>query len=552
MGAGLSRTQAAISTYLDFATTSANHGFSASTNYTPNSTPLSTTLVDVNGSDTGLNYVSVYGGSLTSASNDALAIGTLVFDSVSTNTSYIFRSQSTSSTTATTAEFDATLTLSGGDAGTTAGTTLNGTTTVAVPQTAANDLLVLTSNLGGKTISLTGYGAADPAITTAGTGNISVAGINGDNLIVAVPNSGNFDIATGNELNFSNTTVTSGGSKTYTATISGAGTIGVTGGGTLRFANSNSNFTGGFNVSGGSTLLIPGGNGPDLGATPTSSSPPQVTLNGGQFEISSSFGTTPLGVARQIGLTAGGGVNSMNQSSGYTAIAGQISGGGGFVKTGAGTTILASGVNSYTGTTEVAQGALLVDGTNATSSVTTVDNGATLGGTGTTSSVNTSNGSVISPGEPNSYTSSSATGFTATSAGAATPIGTLTINGNLNIAAGAIFNFDIASPSSGDLISVLGTTTGGGAVFNLYVPGTTTALDAAGVYNLIAQAGGFTGDYSGDSIGDLPSDMTAAFGVGSNGDLQVTYTQVPEPVAAALLAATAALPLLGRRRRPPV
>ena len=96
-----------------------------------------------------------------------------------------------------------------------------------------------------------------------------MAGINGDNLIVAVPNSGNFDIATGNELNFSNYSVTNGSSsKVYTATVSGAGTITVSGGGTLRFANSNSNFTGGFIVTGGSTLLIPGGQRPGSGRDP--------------------------------------------------------------------------------------------------------------------------------------------------------------------------------------------------------------------------------------------------------------------------------------------
>ena len=141
---------AALTAYEDFSTTSANHGFSLAANYTPASLPNSSTLVDVNGADASLNYVGVYGGSLTSSSNDALGVGTLVFDSVGTNSSYTFRSQTTSSSTASAAEFDATLTLSGGDPGTSTGTTLNGTTTVNVPQTAANDLFVLTSNLGEK------------------------------------------------------------------------------------------------------------------------------------------------------------------------------------------------------------------------------------------------------------------------------------------------------------------------------------------------------------------------------------------------------------------
>ena len=105
-----------------------------------------------------------------------------------------------------------------------------------------------------------------------------------------------------------------------------------------------------------------------------------MTLNGGIFEISSSFGTVPLSVARQISLISTGGVNTINQTAGYTAITGVVSGNGSLLKNGAGTVILVNTANSYTGTTEVSAGTLLVDGSIASSPLVTVDNSATLGG----------------------------------------------------------------------------------------------------------------------------------------------------------------------------
>jgi autotransporter-associated beta strand protein len=64
---------------------------------------------------------------------------------------------------------------------------------------------------------------------------------------------------------------------------------------------------------------------------------------------------------------------------------------GGVRKTGAGTLCL-NGAITYTHTTEVAAGALLVDSSIATSSGVTVDSGAWLGGTGTVSAVTVKDG----------------------------------------------------------------------------------------------------------------------------------------------------------------
>ena len=83
---------------------------------------------------------------------------------------------------------------------------------------------------------------------------------------------------------------------------------------------------------------------------------------------------------------------------GPTTVSGEISDTGSVTKTGTGTLTL-SGTNSYTGTTTVSQGTLLVDGSIANGTAATdvsVASGATLGGTGTISgTVSVSSGGTI-------------------------------------------------------------------------------------------------------------------------------------------------------------
>lgn len=83
---------------------------------------------------------------------------------------------------------------------------------------------------------------------------------------------------------------------------------------------------------------------------------------------------------------------------GKVHVSGAINNGGGIVgvNVNGGTTIL-SGSNSYTGLTTVNAGALRVDGA-ITGSMTTVNNGATVGGTGVLGAVTAAPGGVISPG----------------------------------------------------------------------------------------------------------------------------------------------------------
>jgi autotransporter-associated beta strand protein len=85
-------------------------------------------------------------------------------------------------------------------------------------------------------------------------------------------------------------------------------------------------------------------------------------------------------------------------------LSGVLSGAGGFNKTGAGRLTLTAS-NTYTGPVTITEGVLDVSGSTAATSVTTVDLGGTLAGTGTVNGpIVLQNGGVISPAADNEGT----------------------------------------------------------------------------------------------------------------------------------------------------
>jgi fibronectin-binding autotransporter adhesin len=121
-------------------------------------------------------------------------------------------------------------------------------------------------------------------------------------------------------------------------------------------------------------------------------------------------------------------------------------------------TLTLSAVNSYTGTTTVAAGMLVVNGSIASSSGTSIASGASLGGSGTTGPVTLVSGSTLSPGNsPGTLNTGSMTWVTganynwqATNLSSSTPSGSnfdsLVVGGTLDVQAG--FNFNLWSLAS--------------------------------------------------------------------------------------------------------
>lgn len=179
-----------------------------------------------------------------------------------------------------------------------------------------------------------------------------------------------------------------------------------------------------------------------------------------------------------------GGALAFNRSDAYS-YGGLISGAGGISQIGSGTTIL-TGNNSYTGATNVNSGTLLVNGNqSAANGVTTVQSGATLGGTGIVGGNVVVAGGTVAPG----------------SNGA----GTLTVNGNLSLDAASTLamQFGQAGAVGGalnDLIDVKGNLTLNGT---LNVSATVGRTFGPGIYRIISYTGALTNN--GLDLGTLPS-----------------------------------------------
>jgi autotransporter-associated beta strand protein len=189
-------------------------------------------------------------------------------------------------------------------------------------------------------------------------------------------------------------------------------------------------------------------------------------------------------------------------------ISGSLSGTGGLRKDGYGTLQLTAS-NTYSGTTSVQMGTLLVDGSLNPTSQVTVSASATLGGTGTVGQVLVYSGGHIAPGDS---------------------IGTLAITGGLTLRAGAKLDFDLGALTASDEILMENSTLSlNGQQFADFA---FHAMDGfgQGTYLLVDAAliqGGLGANCSG-MIGGLP----AALFISGN---DLVLTVVPEPSAISLL-----------------
>jgi fibronectin-binding autotransporter adhesin len=181
--------------------------------------------------------------------------------------------------------------------------------------------------------------------------------------------------------------VTSSTTLAYGGVAAGSGGLTKTSAGTLTLSGANT-YTGATTINGGVVSIAADNN---LGAAPGSATAGQLTFGSGTLATTASF---TLNANRGVAFSSTG---TIDVASGITLTYGGVAAGsGGLNKTSAGTLTL-SGNNTYTGTTTVSAGTLLVNGSQSSSAVSV--NGGTLGGTGTVGTItSTASGGSVAPG----------------------------------------------------------------------------------------------------------------------------------------------------------
>ncbi|KWV45159.1 hypothetical protein AS156_23925 [Bradyrhizobium macuxiense] len=272
--------------------------------------------------------------------------------------------------------------------------------------------------------------------------------------------------------NAGNATIASkaGGQMTFHDTSSAGGSV-ITNEGTIRFLNNSS--------GAGSTLNNSGSVFFSDFSTPASASIVNATLS-----AVVDFSSTVSNLNKSAGSIAGtgtvklgsnrlsvGGNNTSTIFSGTFADGGINGGvGGSLVKEGTGTLNL-TGVQTYTGTTDINAGNLKVNGSLASSSVVNVNKGGTLSGNGNLGNVN-NNGGTISPGNS---------------------IGTLHINGSLTMRPTSTYYVELNGDSS-DRIEVAGTANIQSSIFEIAHDTNTTSTPVVPgkTYTILTTGGGLT------------------------------------------------------------
>ena len=296
--------------------------------------------------------------------------------------------------------------------------------------------------------------------STAGTASISNTGALGFFNNSTAGNSVITNNATGSTYFFGSSTA--GG-----ATITNNGILGFAGSSTAGGAviSNTALVSFGNNATGGSAEII---NNATASTDFSASSGPTGThqlsagsiAGGGFFQLGSNqltvgsndFSTLVIGVIKDGG--AGGGT------------------GGSLVKVGNGIMRL-TGVNTYTGATTVNGGWLWVDGSIATSSQTTVNNGAWLVGAGTIGNTQVNAGGLLAPGN-------------------GTPGTALTVSGNLAFQSGALYLIAI-NPSAASSATVTGSATLNGATVRAdFLTGSYVSKQ----YTILTATGGVSGTFA--------------------------------------------------------
>jgi autotransporter-associated beta strand protein len=421
--------------------------------------------------------------------------------------------------------------------------------------------LTVQDSFGGGRVILTGTNTYSGGTTVCSCGTLQLGTLATMGSIVgAVTNEGIFNIINANSAGITSILNEGGGSTVFRNTSS-ASSINITNntgttvfgriggsdmstagnaiidnnnGGTIFAANSNAGAAKITNRNGGATIF--GDNASAASATITTNDTGATVFNGNSNGGNAQFITNDSGFVDFSGSSGPGGLHQITAGSiagsgfydiggGNTLIVGsnnlstEVSGviddgcscspgPDTLEKVGTGTLTL-SGTNAYTGETLVNGGALLVTGSIASSSDVKVDNGATLGGTGTVPQTSLFNRAMLAPGLP-------------------TALGTLTVNDKLVFHSSTFYDVKVTSVGN-DLTQVVftghpGFTGVAGLAGTVQVTSLNGSYRFNSPYTILTAQGGF---------GPTPFDSLVT-PTGINGSLGYTTTDVNLTLLSAL------------------
>jgi autotransporter-associated beta strand protein len=149
------------------------------------------------------------------------------------------------------------------------------------------------------------------------------------------------------------------------------------------------------------------------------------------------------------------------------------------------------GQNTYTGATTITGGVLAVNGSIASSSLTTVGNGAMLTGNGTVGNTIVNSGALFAPGD-------------------GTAASSIAVAGNLALQSGALYLLQL-NQTTASFANVTGTAALGGAAVNAVFAGASVLKR----YTILSAAGGVSGSF-GSLNTNLPANLQTALSYDAN------------------------------------